>query len=159
MGTLRTHVLLGVPVSQGCVFAYTCGKGTGSRTRSAKLRSHENTPDISAKPRHGQDGQCLRTGGACTLTRPSRRVSKCPPALVRFTARVASTDTSAWTPAGHRYRQAYHDQKVSVCFFMYHVRCVCAGLIGTHSKPIEQCYTHSKYCDCSLFQDSVVPIT
>ena len=48
--------------------------------------------------------------------------------------------------------------RVSVCF-MYHVRCVCVGLIGTHSKPIEQCYTHSKYCDCSSFQDSVVPIT
>ena len=48
---------------------------------------------------------------------------------------------------------------LSVFLCMYHVRCVCAGLIGTHSKPIEQCYTHSKYCNCSSFQDSVVPIT
>ena len=48
------------------------------------------------------------------LTQPSRRVWKCPPALARSTARVASADTSARMPAGHRYHQAHYGRKMAM---------------------------------------------
>ena len=49
------------------------------------------------------------------LTHLSRRIWKYLPALARSTARVASVDTSARTPAGHRYHQAHYGQKMVMC--------------------------------------------